>query len=382
MDEFAQTREPDNLFDDDFTPIPPSGVQNIESQNPSGAQNIESQNRPVQHGHSVRSSAPKPSGASANENPDLNTATRPPSAVRGDRSATGGINKPKLTETELSARLAAAKLNNARREEAHRLAEADEASFQKREAQASQKRREEGAARRVMEGEREKNRLRKLGAQGGREWDEGKEEQDTNPSRASQYRRGAHGGISRRGGRQQDVYDDYGREDQDPEDIGDSHAPRGGRSRGRGGPSDRSRADNRGGRGGRGPRGRGNHHHNGQEPRDPPHPSAPPILDAETEFPSLPPPTNPPPHSSSKEPQPTPLQEPPQTLTAAAAAVAAPSAQTKNNAAAAGDGSPARGSWVMGSKEDPRTAGETLSPRADKESWFDQVETQAPPGKW
>ena len=106
---------------------------------------------------------------------------------------TGGIQKPKLTEDELSARLEAAKLNNARREEAHRLAEADEASFQQREAKAREKRREEGAARRAMEGEREKNRLRKLGARGGREWDEGKEEEVA--GRRSDFRKGVNGGI-------------------------------------------------------------------------------------------------------------------------------------------------------------------------------------------
>ena len=102
------------------------------------------------------------------------------------------MQKPKLTESELSARLAAARLNNAKREEAHRLAEADEASFQHREAQAREKRREEGAARRVMEGERERNRLRKLGARGGREWDEGKAPEE---EKARGARRGMYGGV-------------------------------------------------------------------------------------------------------------------------------------------------------------------------------------------
>ena len=102
------------------------------------------------------------------------------------------MQKPKLTESELSARLAAARLNNAKREEAHRLAEADEASFQHREAQAREKRREEGLARRVMEGERERNRLRKLGARGGREWDEGKAPEE---EKARGARRGMYGGV-------------------------------------------------------------------------------------------------------------------------------------------------------------------------------------------
>lgn len=359
MEEFAQTRELDNLFEDDFTPIPQPG-----------AQNVEPRNQQVQQRHSIRSSAPKASDPPANDQVDPNATIRPPSAVRGDRSATGGINKPKLTETELSARLAAAKLNNARREEAHRLAEADEASFQKREAQASQKRREEGAARRAMEGEREKNRLRKLGAQRGREWDEGKEEQDTTSSpNTSQYRRGAHGGIARRGGRQQDVYDDYGRGDQDPEGSGYGYTPRGGRSgRGR---SDRSRGDT--GRG-RGPRGRGssNQHHE-PNPREPPH-SAPPKLHAETEFPSLP--RANPPHRSSEsqsalrqevpqKPQPAPLQSEEDT---------------------AGDGSAGTGtgtgSRVAELKDPPSQITETFSPVGEKQSWSDQVETQAPKGGW
>lgn len=47
-----------------------------------------------------------------------------------------------------------------------------------------------------MDQEREKNRLRKLGAQGGREWDEGKEDQPSQDPRRSQYQRGAHGGTS------------------------------------------------------------------------------------------------------------------------------------------------------------------------------------------
>ena len=102
------------------------------------------------------------------------------------------MQKPKLTESELSARLAAARLNNAKREEAHRVAEADEASFQHREAQAREKRREEGVARRVMEGERERNRLRKLSARGGREWDEGKAPEE---EKARGARRGMYGGV-------------------------------------------------------------------------------------------------------------------------------------------------------------------------------------------
>ena len=229
MDEFAQTRGADDLFDDDFTPIEapvPQRVENASTQSNPQPQRSARNDRAIrgQANHIPRQprqlrtqppSLPPKTAASEDPNRDIENSSanqdlppqnekdpdptlppqqlKPPSAVRGDRTLTGGTLKPKLTEDELSARLAAAKLNNAKRAEAHRLAEADEANFQQREAQASQKRKEEGAARRAMNQEREKNRMRKLGAQGGREWDEGKAEQV--PERGGQYRRGANGGI-------------------------------------------------------------------------------------------------------------------------------------------------------------------------------------------
>lgn len=222
MDEFAQTRAPDDLFDDDFTPINEPVVQEFvqplppqprrgRHDGPRGrGRDRPTQQQQQQQNHKPRaqpftSTSSGPSAASLTE--ETNTTTEPPTtdpnstpktstSVRGDRSATGGTTKPKLTEEELGARLAAAKLNNAKREEAHRLAEADEASFQQRETRASQRRQEEGRARRLMDQEREKNRLRKLGAQGGREWDEGKEDRPIQDPRRSQYQRGAHGGTS------------------------------------------------------------------------------------------------------------------------------------------------------------------------------------------
>ncbi|KAL8824154.1 MAG: hypothetical protein Q9191_005258 [Dirinaria sp. TL-2023a] len=231
MDEFAQTRQPDDLFDDDFTPINepvPHTVQQHRSQSHKSPTKSRSQNA------QPKEISPRTEVNTTDESivASPKQAPKAPSAVRGDRSATGGVNKPKLTEDELSARLAAAKLNNAKREEAHRLAAADEASFQKREAHAQQKRKEEGAARRVMDQEREKNRLRKLAVKGGREWDEGKEDLDTRNERGSQFRRGAYGGVASPGGHEQTS-------DQAVRGIGR------GRGRGRGG-------RNRGGRGGRG----------------------------------------------------------------------------------------------------------------------------------
>ena len=258
MEEFAQTREPDNLFDDDFTPLAetePVIEQPFQSPALQPHSLVNSHSRGWGMGrsnHQQRThSIPQPAvptknvTASSTVEPavtEQSAAPKTTSAVRGDRSATGGNAKPKLTEEELSARLAAAKLNSQKREEAHRLAEADEASFQQREAQASQRRQEEGRARRVMDQEREKNRLRKLGAQGGREWDEGKEDQPVDPRRI-EYRREPHGGTSN--------YQGSGARDGNLQIDGDYNDAdrgygRGGRSRG-----DRSRGRSRG-RGGRG----------------------------------------------------------------------------------------------------------------------------------
>ena len=240
MDEFAQTRGADDLFDDDFTPIDAPISQTIDlapQQQKPQSQRGGRNDRAIPHGNQTprqpRQARPQPQPSSSetvapktpNDNLEISSTDHnippqnetdhdftsqpqklnPPSAVRGDRTLTGGTLKPKLTEDELSARMAAAKVNNEKRAEAHRLAEADEANFQQREAQASQKRKEEGVARKAMNQEREKNRMRKLGAQGGREWDEGKAEQE--PERGSQYRRGAHGSVvydisSARGGYQ------------------------------------------------------------------------------------------------------------------------------------------------------------------------------------
>ena len=236
MDEFARTRGADDLFDDDFTPISEPNHQTFDPQAESFRPQTQAfaprpqvpqrgnRNHPRARGdrHLDDNARIQKSTISGRETADPNlgdaivdsttaaqndiNSTEPtpqqipsqvkgPTAVRGDRTATGGTLKPKLTEDELSARLEAVKLNNAKRAEAHRLAEADEASFQQREEQASRKRQEEGQARRQMNQEREKNRLRKLGAQAGREWDEGKEEQAAKEDRGSQYRRGANGGI-------------------------------------------------------------------------------------------------------------------------------------------------------------------------------------------
>lgn len=265
MDEFAQTRQPDDLFDDDFTPISEPVPSPIEP--PRGPRSKAPQRQyPPKQPSRPAALDPAPADSPDAPLPPEQTA-KPTPAVRGDRSATGGINKPKLTEDELSEKLAAAKLNNAKREEAHRLAEADEASFQKREAQASQKRREEGAARRAMDQEREKNRLRKLAVKGGREWDEGKEEQDTRSERGSQFRRGAHGSVASQG--RGGGHKDY--------ENGETVSREYGQSRGRGRGSDGERG--RRGRGGRGGRGRGGFEKGNDDP---------PNIQRNEDFPSLP----------------------------------------------------------------------------------------------
>ncbi|KAJ5226096.1 hypothetical protein N7468_007321 [Penicillium chermesinum] len=190
-------------------------------------------------------------------------------AVRGDRSATGGVRKPKLTEEELSKRIASAKENAAKKAAAHARAEADQASFLEREQAAAQKRREELANRKVMDNEREKNRQRKLKAQTGREWDSEKREEDYNPrGGGSQFRRGMHGGVS-----------GFARRDFDegnPEESATHLSP--GRGRGRGGRGGRGRGPSRGPRGDRSPS------KGPSEKAD-----RKPAVNNDAEFPSLPP---------------------------------------------------------------------------------------------
>jgi hypothetical protein len=149
--------------------------------------------------------------------------------------------QPKLTEEELSKRIAAAKELATKKAAAHARAEADHAAFQEREQVAAKKRREEQANRRVMDNEREQNRQRKLKAQTGREWDSQKREEDYNPrGGGSQFRRGMHGGVS-----------GYTRNDFTDGAVEDVAVGNGspGRGRGRGGRGGRGRGTSRGPRG-------------------------------------------------------------------------------------------------------------------------------------
>ncbi|CAD0115075.1 unnamed protein product [Aureobasidium uvarum] len=172
-------------------------------------------------------------------------------SVRGDRTATGGLRKPKLSEQELAEKMSRISLKNEKLAAAHARAEADAADFAEREEVAAKRRQEERRDRQQMMGEREKNRLRKLKAVGGREWDAEKpDDADAfgGPRQAGGRGRGAHGGIAGQrnpdgsregfGGDKEDYTD--GREYMYREDRGR------GRGRGRGG---RGGGPGRGGRG-------------------------------------------------------------------------------------------------------------------------------------
>jgi len=133
---------------------------------------------------------------------------KPTHSVRGDRALTGGPARTRLTEAQLSAKLASMRSKNAALQTAHARAEADLANFEAREAVLkkkdverkkvlAEKQKAERQNRQQMMGEREKNRLRKLNAQGGREWDFEKEEgfTGTGEEKRRGAARGAHGGI-------------------------------------------------------------------------------------------------------------------------------------------------------------------------------------------
>jgi hypothetical protein len=178
---------------------------------------------------------------------------KPIPSVRGDRSLTGGPSHKKLTEEELTAKLERMKIINAEKSKSFQKSEEDRAGYAEKVEEERRKRAEEMATRRVMEGERMKNRERKLKAMGGREWDEGKDEKDfeDKKGRSSQYVRGGHGGVIR--GRGGLAGSRYNDELEENGYSGGSDNYRGrGSNRGRGG---RGRDSNgRGGRGAASPR--------------------------------------------------------------------------------------------------------------------------------
>jgi hypothetical protein len=326
MDEFAQSRGEDDLFSDDFEPasaptlvvdnVPAKsishdvrnedahpgtgpgagdgisrgqdrrrgGTRNHPTPNRSAPGGLASSRYATQEGNAVprpqaaaAAAAAKPlptepDPSSAPDNPQASTTEQPiPSpqaatprttAVRGDRSATGGPAHKKLTEQELSEKMAKMAIINAQKAERFRLSEADSAAFQQKEVEMRKKRVAEQKNARAMDMERAKNRERKLQAQGGREWDSEKQESDIvdrTKGRSSEYVRGGHGGVMRgdfAGKGYSSIDDDTGRGN-------------GQHTRGRGGVEGRGRG-NRGGRGGRGGK------------------VAPPALKSTEEFPHLP----------------------------------------------------------------------------------------------
>ncbi|TVY39966.1 hypothetical protein LOCC1_G007713 [Lachnellula occidentalis] len=301
MDEFAQSREDDDLFADEFEPVdesteiaqatPSTNTNTNTNTNPASPPTTPAKNgRPAQdrrprgggrggaNGLSQSRYAPQTETAPPVPAPapsqDLSTPAEAPTptpiqplestptptpaaaaaqaptparthAVRGDRSLTGGTLPKKLTEEELTAKLAQMAILNAQKSESHRKSEADQAAFQHREAELKVKKEEERKNSRQMEMERAKNRQRKMQAQGGREWDSEKVESDIvdakSRGRSSEYVRGGHGGVIR--GRGAGL---AGSNFADEEVVGD------GPSRGRGGFERGGRGRGRGGRGGRG----------------------------------------------------------------------------------------------------------------------------------
>jgi hypothetical protein len=294
MIDFAQSREPDDLFSDEIEPTQQQLTDNKSNAatKPHGRNNKGGR----RGGHNAANSnmrADQPAQKEAtptipNDSTATNQAQPKPAAndesrvtsVRGDRSATGPAKPTKKTEAELAELMKAMQLKNAAKTEAHARAEKDQASFLQREQQAAAKRMEERKAIREQDMERAKNRERKIKAQGGREWDEGKQESDiVDRSRggSSMYSRGAHGSVrgSGRGGERGGLATSRYGPSEDAEEMSYGGS-RGGRRIGRG------RSEYRGAIGdGRGGRGRGRNF-NGTNTNTPP----PAVGDSD--FPALP----------------------------------------------------------------------------------------------
>ena len=205
-----RVRSEDELFDDDFTPVadrvldqperPLSSSRNdappVDPHSGGGRGRGSGRGEPRGNGlsrkgtktafatpgsHEVTATGPS-TKTSASESTPAGPREEPPISVRGSRQATGGVRKPKLTEEQLTERMAAIQIKNANLTAAHARAEADAASFAQREEEAkfasARKQKTERRDRQQMMGERERNRLRKLKAAEGREWDAEKQEDD------------------------------------------------------------------------------------------------------------------------------------------------------------------------------------------------------------
>nr|POE49022.1 hypothetical protein CFP56_32174 [Quercus suber] len=193
VDESMRIRSEDDLFSDDFTPAPEPIQEQPASRSDvgrgggnRGRDRERGRGRGGQRaGHTAHASTqaqPRPAQAGPPENAPAGPRQELVRSVRGDRQATGGVKKPKLTEEELAEKMAQIQIKNASLTAAHARAEADAATFAQRESQAkieaAKRQREERRDRQQMMGEREKNRMRKLKAMDGRQWDAEKNEDD------------------------------------------------------------------------------------------------------------------------------------------------------------------------------------------------------------
>ena len=208
MDDFAQSREPDDLFADEIEHTEheiiesPAAAEQVPASDASAPipKNQQRHANPKQRGgrrggnnngatssRSDQQNQPKSTSPAQNDTTSTtqtpakpNNTEEPPriTSVRGDRSATGPAKPTKKTEEELNELMASMQLKSAAKAEAHARAEKDQASFLQREQQAAAKRMEERKAIREQDAERAKNRERKIKAQGGREWDSQKLESD------------------------------------------------------------------------------------------------------------------------------------------------------------------------------------------------------------
>ncbi|KAA8910050.1 hypothetical protein FN846DRAFT_940476 [Sphaerosporella brunnea] len=194
-DDFAQTREDDDLFESEIQPSAP----------PAPSLRAPREPRAFRRGGGGGGEGGL---AQSRHSPSNKLVAAVEEAKKADRLLSGGIQKPKLTDKELAARMEQVKLNNARlTARAQKVAE-DETSFQhleeQRKAQDAVKRQQEKKKRieaeknrRELDEEREKNRQRKLKAVQNREWDSEKKEEDYNPRGYNpRFRRGAHGGVA------------------------------------------------------------------------------------------------------------------------------------------------------------------------------------------
>ncbi|KAK3699835.1 hypothetical protein LTR37_016250 [Vermiconidia calcicola] len=202
VDDSMRVRSEDDLFSDDFTPVEQPVVEQPAPQQPrvredGGRGRGRGRGRgvaPQARGGANRNAQPTPAQQDGQnqaqaqqqlpvpENAPTGPRKDPTASVRGDRQATGGVRKPKLTEEQLAEKMAAIQIKNASLTAAHARAEADAANFAEREEEAKTKaalkQKEERRDRQQMMGERERNRMRKLKAMEGREWDAEKNEDD------------------------------------------------------------------------------------------------------------------------------------------------------------------------------------------------------------